>query len=119
MSQIENGTAICPQTLDESIIDVVPPPPPLNTEEDDQPQEEPKKKGRGRPKIFKTEEELWKEQQNITPRGRPKGTFKLEGKLTTEDKNCILKNTTHIHRKIKCAPKVIAIYVVLSLPTTK
>ena len=87
MSQIENEIIIINQTLDESIIDVVPPPPPPNTEdEEDQQPQETQKRGRGRPKKVKTEEELLEEEQNRKPRGRPKGSFKLDGKVTTEDK---------------------------------
>jgi hypothetical protein len=71
------------QTLDESTIHVAPPPP--NTDEEDQPQETQKRR-RGRPKTIKTEEELLEEEQNKKTRGRPQGSFKLEGKVTTEDK---------------------------------
>ena len=92
MFQIENETTIMNQTFDESIIDVVPPPPPPNTEdEDDQPQET-QKGWRGRPKKVKTEEELLEEEQNKKTRGRPKGSFKLDGKVTTEDKKLYFQN---------------------------
>ena len=76
--------------MDESIIDVVPPSP--NTEdEEDQPQPTHKKR-RGRPKKVKTEEELLEEEQNKKTRGRPKGSFKLDGKVTTEDKKLYFQN---------------------------
>ena len=91
MSDIENEITIINQTLDESIIYVAPPPPPPNTNEEDQPQETQKKR-RGRPKKVKTEEELLAEEQNKKPRGRPKGSFKLDGKVITEDKKLYFQN---------------------------
>ena len=91
MSQIENEITIINQTLDESIIDVVPPvpSPPPNTENEE---EEQNRRSRGRPKKVKTEEELLEEEQNKRSRGRPKGSFKQDGKVTTEDKKLYFQN---------------------------